>query len=122
MYKAAKPKLSLSMSAVHNSRSSLSLKSSVVLHTPISPSAASPTAAKKFSSFKAPPYNYINACSAKSILKKSHAGTPSVNPVKRIQFEGAPTVHCLSPIENPDEYYGTYIKLTRDERRWRMPE
>lgn len=118
--RAAKPKLSLSMSAVQNSRPSLSLKSPVVPRTPISPSAASPTA-KKFSSLQVPSYGYTNSCSSKSILKKSHAGRSTASSDKRIHF-GSPTVHCVTPIENPDEYYGNYTKLTREERRWMVRE
>ncbi|KAJ5796761.1 uncharacterized protein N7518_005301 [Penicillium psychrosexuale] len=121
MYTArvVKPKLSLSISAAQNvSRPSLSLKSpSALPRTPVSPiSAASPTS-KRFSSLQVPNYAYTNSCSSKSILKKqssSRAGTVD----KRIQFKGTPTVHCVTPIENPDEYYGKHMKMSREERRW----
>lgn len=125
--RAAKPKLSLSMGAVHNSRPSLSLKSPVLPRTPISPSPVSPTVPKKFSALQMPSYSYINSCSSKSILKKGHSGRSSSSAAaghvpKRIQFNCTPTVHCVTPIENPEEYYGTYTKLSRDERRWKLRE
>jgi hypothetical protein len=31
-------------------------------------------------------------------------------------------VHCITPIENGDEYYGSYRKLSREERRWIVRE
>ncbi|KAE8147727.1 hypothetical protein BDV25DRAFT_142459 [Aspergillus avenaceus] len=114
----ARPKLTVSISAAQNaSRPSLSLKSPGPLpRTPISPSAASPSSAR-FSSLQVPNYHYSNSCSSKSILKKqTNTGATAVN--KRIQFKGTPTVHCVTPIENPEEYYGTYTKLSREERRW----
>lgn len=121
--RAAKPKLSLSMGAVHSSRPSLSLKSPVLPRSPISPSPVSPAASKKFSALQRPSYNYINSCSSKSILKKGHhGGLSAAHASKRIQFNGTPTVHCVTPIENPEEYYGTYTKLSRDERRWKLRE
>ncbi|PWY90727.1 hypothetical protein BO70DRAFT_392412 [Aspergillus heteromorphus CBS 117.55] len=112
----AKPKLSLSISAAQNaSRPALSLKSpGAIPRTPISP--ASPSA-KRFSFFQVQSYGYTNSCSSKSILKKHSAGVPS-HAEKRIHFKGTPTVHCVTPIENPEEYYGTYTKLSREERRW----
>jgi hypothetical protein len=115
---AAKPKLSLSIAPANTSRPSLSLKSPVAPRTPISP--ASP-ATKRFSSFQVPSYSYVNSCSSKSILKKNSAVRPSVAD-KRIQFSGTPTVHCVTPIENTDEYYGKHTKITREERRWMVRE
>ncbi|PYI06083.1 hypothetical protein BO78DRAFT_123750 [Aspergillus sclerotiicarbonarius CBS 121057] len=118
--RTAKPKLSLSISAAQNaSRQPLSLKSpSTIPRTPISP--ASP-GAKRFASFQVPSYSYTNACSSKGILKK-HPGGAASHAEKRIQFKGTPTVHCVTPIENPEEYYGTYTKLSREERRWIVRE
>lgn len=118
---AARPKLSLSISAAQNvTRPSLSLKSPSAMSMPRSPlspvSAASPTA-KRFSSLQVPSYSYTNSCSSKSILKK-HSSARTGVPEKRIQFKGTPTVHCVTPIENPDEYYGKHTKLSREERRW----
>lgn len=120
MYRSAAPKLSLSISAAQNVRPTLSLKSPGLPRTPISPSAASPTA-KRFSSLQVPSYNYSNSCTSKSILKKQPGGHNAV-PEKRIQFKGTPTVHCVTPIENPEEYYGNYVKLSREERRWMVRE
>lgn len=122
--RSVKPKLSLSIAATQSTpRPALSLKSPSlqVPRTPISPvSAASPTA-KRFSSLQVPSYNYSNSCSSKSILKKAPVSRPGVAD-KRIQFQVTPTVHCVTPIENPDEYYGTHTKITREERRWTVRE
>lgn len=115
---AARPKLSLSISTAQPTRPSPSLKSPVAPRTPISP--ASP-ATKRFSSFQVPSYSYVNSCSSKSILKKN----PSVQQSstnKRIQFSGAPIVHCVTPIENTDEYYGKHTKMSREDRRWMVRE
>ncbi|GAB1203773.1 hypothetical protein APSETT445_002413 [Aspergillus pseudonomiae] len=114
---AARPKLSLSISAAQNtSRPTLSLKSPGPLpRTPISPSAASPSSAR-FSSLQVPSYGYVNSCSSKSILKKQSTAVAAGNVNKRIQFKGTPTVHCVTPIENPEEYYGTHTKMSREER------
>ncbi|KAJ5577728.1 uncharacterized protein N7459_006692 [Penicillium hispanicum] len=120
---AVRPKLSVNIPVAQNPpRSSLSLKSpSAVPRTPISPvSAASPTS-KRFSSLQVPPYSYTNSCSSKSILKKHAAARPGAQD-KRIQFKGTPTVHCVTPIENPDEYYGKHTKMSREERRWTVRE
>lgn len=73
-----------------------------------------------------PSYNYVNTCSAKSILKKqpkTQSGPSEKSKVdKRIQFRGSPTVHCITPIENEvaEEYYGSSmdVKMGRGERRW----
>lgn len=119
MLRSAKPKLSLSIVTAPNaSRPSLSLKSPVAPRTPISP--ASP-ASKRFSSLKVPSYSYVNSCSSKSILKKNSAVRPSVAD-KRIQFQGTPTIYCVTPIENTDEYYGKHTKMSREERRWTVRE
>ncbi|KAE8382696.1 hypothetical protein BDV26DRAFT_252996 [Aspergillus bertholletiae] len=120
---AARPKLSLSISAAQNaSRPTLSLKSPGPLpRTPMSPPAASPRSAR-FSSLQIPSYGYVNSCSSKSILKKKSAAVASGNVNKRIQFKGTPTVHCVTPIENPEEYYGTHTKMSREERRWMVRE
>lgn len=120
----AKPKLSLSIAAAQGPpRPSLSLKSPglPIPRTPISPvSTASPTS-KRFSSLQVPAYNYSNSCSSKSILKKQPVARPGVAD-KRIQFQVTPTVHCVTPIENPDEYYGKHTKMSREERRWTVRE
>ncbi|CAI7640922.1 unnamed protein product [Penicillium glandicola] len=112
--RAVKPKLSLSISAAQNvPRPTLSLKSPGPLpRTPISPiSAASPTS-KRFSSLQVPSYAYTNSCSSKSILKKQSSSRAGA--VDKL----TPTVHCVTPIENPDEYYGKHMKMSREERRW----
>lgn len=125
--RVGRPKLSLSISAATSSasRPSLNLKSPAGLstpRTPTSPSPLSPTTLntrlnqRGFSTLQQPTFAYANTSSSKSILKKNHS--PSNGEVKRIRFSGEPTVHCVTPIENPEEYYGTYVKMSRDERRW----
>jgi len=122
--RSVKPKLSLSIATTTSApRPALSLKSPglQIPRTPISPvSAASPTA-KRFSSLQVPSYNYSNSCSSKSILKKQPVARAGVAD-KRIKFQVTPTVHCVTPIENPDEYYGRHTKITREERRWTVRE
>ncbi|KAL4805929.1 hypothetical protein BDV18DRAFT_140165 [Aspergillus unguis] len=138
MYRS-KPKLQVSIAAAQStvSRPSLSLKSPGPFHPssprsplPRSPSVTSPAAAaasssKRFASMQVPSYNYVNSCSAKSILKKqpeTKTQAQAKASSKQIQFRGTPTVHCITPIENTDEYYGSYTKLSREERRWIVRE
>ncbi|KAL5335787.1 hypothetical protein BJX70DRAFT_401214 [Aspergillus crustosus] len=132
MIRTTKPKLSVSISAAQSTLSqrpslSLNLKSpGLQIHSPRSPLPPSPAAPKRFSTLQIPSssssqqvsmpsYNYVNSCSSKSILKKQTGAVASAN--KKIQFSGE-TVHCITPIENSEEYYGSYRKLTREERRW----
>ncbi|KAL2824194.1 hypothetical protein BJY01DRAFT_230524 [Aspergillus pseudoustus] len=136
MIRSAKPKLSVSIASAQStvSRPSLSLNlnnlKSPALASPRSPlPPVSPAASKRFSTLQIPSstaqpsYNYVNSCSSKSILKK-HAGATAADnkKSKSIQFSGNPTVHCITPIENGDEYYGSYRKLSKEERRWIVRE
>ncbi|KAJ9214891.1 hypothetical protein DTO166G4_3483 [Paecilomyces variotii] len=123
--RASKPKLSLSISAVAQNagRPSLSLKSPGAMpRTPTSPSPLSPTARntvanqRGYQTLQVPTYSYANSSSSKSILKKSAESNASRD--KRIQFQNSPTVYCVTPIENKDDVYGGYVKMSRDERRW----
>ncbi|KAL4862313.1 hypothetical protein BDV12DRAFT_46188 [Aspergillus spectabilis] len=127
MIRTTKPKLSVSISAAQSTISqrpslSLNLKSpGLQVHSPRSPLPPSPAASKRFSTLQvpsqqAPSYNYVNSCSSKSILKKQTGSGTAGN--KKLQFRGDPTVHCITPIENGEEYYGSYRKLSREERRW----
>ncbi|KAG5289638.1 glycoprotease [Histoplasma ohiense] len=139
--RAAKPKLSLSIVAAPTSNTSrpvLSLKSPVAMtmtmspRTPLSPSPLSPTARntklnqRGFSTMQQQAtFAYANSASSKSILKKNSSCSSSCSSSpgsgassKRIQFNCEPTIHCVTPIENTDDYYGGYVKMSRDERRW----
>lgn len=128
MYRTAKPKLSLSIStaAQSSTRPSLSLTTAMPPRTPISPSPMSPTAINTrvngrgystSSSQQSYSYAYSNSSSSKSILKKGSSGSSSSS--KKIQFSAKePTVYCVTPIENKDDVYGAYVKMSRDERRW----
>ncbi|KAI9855713.1 MAG: hypothetical protein M1830_006449 [Pleopsidium flavum] len=117
--RAAKPKLSLSINAA--SRPSLSLKSPMP-RTPISPSPISPTARntrlnqRGFSTAQQPSYAYAQSSSTKSILKKGLK--PSAAPTRRIQFRDEPVVYSITPVEQGEDYYGRYIPMSKDEKRW----
>ncbi|KAF4215259.1 hypothetical protein CNMCM8980_010337 [Aspergillus fumigatiaffinis] len=114
-----RPKLSVVTSTAQSlTRPSLSLKSPGPFpRTPNSPVPLSP-GGKRFSSIQTQSYGYTNSCKSKSILKKQPMASATSHAEKRIQFQGTPTVHCVTPIENPEEYYGTYTKLSKEERRW----
>lgn len=119
---AARPKLALNTTAAQNARPTLSLKSPMAVpRTPISPVPVASPAKMRFSTLQVPTYAYTNSCSSKSILKKQKSGRSGAAE-KRIQFQFTPTVHCVTPIENPDEYYGKHTKMTREERRWQVRE
>lgn len=109
---SARPKLSLCINAAQTV--SRPLKSP--LRTPISPAQPASPSTKRFSTLQVPAYSYANNCSSKSILKKNSSTRSSVS--KSIQFQATPTVHCVTPIENKDEYYGKHTKMSREERRW----
>lgn len=125
MLRSAKPKLSLSIStAAQATRPSLSLKSPAMPRTPISPSPISPTARNTrmnkqgYSTFQQPSYSYANSSGHKSILKKSSSGSSTSSAGKKLQISAEPIVYCVTPIEAGDEYYGGYVKMSREERRW----
>ena len=119
---AARPKLALNTTAAQNARPTLSLKSPMTVpRTPISPVPVASPAKMRFSTLQVPTYAYTNSCSSKSILKKQKSGRSGATE-KRIQFQFTPTVHCVTPIENPDEYYGKHTKMSREERRWQVRE
>jgi len=121
--RVSKPKLALSIStsASQASRPSLSLKTPTLPRTPISPSPISPTARntrmnkKGYSNYQQPTYSYSNSSNTKSILKK---GSKSDSPSKKLQIAAEPTVYCVTPIDAGEEYYGGYVKMSREERRW----
>ena len=127
--RAAKPKLSLSISTAttaQSSRPSLSLKSPLApLRSPVSPAPMSPTARntrlnqKGYSTMQQPTYSYSNSSSSRSILKKSSISSTSSSTSARRQlsFSENPEVYCVTPIEDED-YYGTHTKMSKDERRW----
>jgi len=122
--RAMKPKLSLSVStsAAQSTRPSLSLKTP--LRSPVPPSPMSPTVRntqmnqRGYSTVQHPTYAYANSSSSRSILKKSHQSSGSSAPRQRqLQFKDEPTINLVTPIEE-EGYYGTYAKMTREERRW----
>jgi hypothetical protein len=121
--RAMKPKLSLSIStqAAQSSRPSLTLKAP--LRSPLPPSPMSPTVRntqmnqRGFSTAQNPTYAYANSSSSRSILKKGQSSSSSAPRRRQLQFKDEPTVNLVTPIEEPD-YYGTYAKMTREERRW----
>ncbi|MCJ1480045.1 hypothetical protein MMC06_000199 [Schaereria dolodes] len=116
--RAAKPKLSLAVPAATTTTHGAP-KSPFPL--PTSPSAInSPTARntilnqRGFSTYQQPTFSYAKPSDTKSILKKAH----SINSArsKKIQFKDEPTITCLTPL--PEDYYGTYVKMSRDEKQW----
>ncbi|KAI9798342.1 MAG: hypothetical protein M1835_000005 [Candelina submexicana] len=119
--RAAKPKLSLSISAaVQPSQcSSLSLKSPMLPRTPISPSPISPTARntranqRGLSTMQKPTFAYAQAADTKSILKRGQVSRATVD--RRIQFKEEPVVHSISSSWQDGE--GGYVPMTKD-RRW----
>ncbi len=66
-----------------------------------------------FSTFQQPTFAYALSSNTKSILKKSQQSTSSG---KKLQFREEPAVRCITPV--PDDYHGTYVKMSRDDRRW----
>lgn len=124
MLRAAKPKLSLAVPSTSHIAAS-GPKSPFPL--PVSPSPInSPTARntllnqRGYSTFQAPTYAYAqpsNTTAKKSILKKNVPTTVvTTSNGKRIQFNDAPSIKCVSPM--PADYHGEYIKMSRDEKRW----
>lgn len=87
---------------------------------PVSPSPTSPTARntrlnqRGFSVMQPPTFAYAQSSETKSILKRGQKSNLTTG--KKIQFQDDPAVMCLSPV--PEDYHGTYVKMTRDERRW----
>jgi hypothetical protein len=74
--------------------------------------------ARGFSTGQNPTYAYSNSSSSRSILKKHSSASSSVAPRRRqLQFKDEPTINLVTPIEE-EGYYGTYAKMTRDEKRW----
>ena len=93
-----KPKLSLDMSFVHS-------VNSLRLDSPPPPPPTLTTSSKQ----QLPrAHSTTTLCSSsKSILKKSSLSITRKNAKKRIHFDvKSPIVYCLTPIENPEEYYG----------------
>lgn len=138
--RAMKPKLSLSINtsstlSTPSTRPSLSLKSPVAainhsLRSPISPSPVSPTARntrlnqRGYSTLQQPSYSYVNQSSARSILKKASSSSSSSSSSsatsargRQLSFDDKPMVYCVTPIDS-EEYYGSSVRMGRDERRW----
>ncbi|KAL9077657.1 MAG: hypothetical protein Q9161_000029 [Pseudevernia consocians] len=110
--RAARPKLMLAVPTV--APPTLALP-----RTPISPSPMSPTVRntrlnqRGVSTLQAPTFTYAQPSNTKSILKK---GRTSSSTGKKLQFRDEPAVRCISPV--PEDYHGTYVKMSKDERRW----
>ncbi|MCJ1269290.1 hypothetical protein MMC22_009181 [Lobaria immixta] len=115
--RTARPKLALALPTA--STTSHALRSPLP-STPVSPSPMSPTARntrlnqRGFSTLQPPTFAYALSSDTKSILKKGQ--TPHSSAGKKLQFQEELAVRCITPV--PDDYHGTYVKMTRDERRW----
>ncbi|KAF6240283.1 hypothetical protein HO173_001894 [Letharia columbiana] len=111
--RAARPKLAV-LTATPTT-----LTKSPLPRTPLSPSPMSPTVRntrlnqRGFSTLQPPTFAYAEPSNTKSILKK---GQPSRSTGKKLQFREEPAVRCISPV--PEDYHGTYVKMSKDERRW----
>ncbi|KAF6230107.1 hypothetical protein HO133_004446 [Letharia lupina] len=111
--RAARPKLAV-LTATPTT-----LTKSPLPRTPLSPSPMSPTVRntrlnqRGFSTLQPPTFAYAEPSNTKSILKK---GQTSRSTGKKLQFREEPAVRCISPV--PEDYHGTYVKMSKDERRW----
>ncbi|KAL8809443.1 MAG: hypothetical protein Q9223_003084 [Gallowayella weberi] len=115
--RAARPKLALSVPTTPVA--SLAPRSPL-LRTPVSPSPTSPTVRntklnqRGASTLQVPTFAYAQNPGTKGILKKSRLASSMGG--KKLQFRDEPAVRCITPV--PDDYHGTYVKMSRDERRW----
>lgn len=113
--RAARPKLML---AVPTAAPATLIKSPLP-RTPVSPSPISPTVRntrlnqRGFSTSQPPTIVYAQPTNTRSILKK---GQKASSTGKKLQFREEPAVRCISPV--PEDYHGTYVKMSKDERRW----
>ncbi|KAI4134744.1 MAG: hypothetical protein LQ347_001268 [Umbilicaria vellea] len=73
------------------------------------------TTSRGFSMLQQPTFAYAQSPSMKSILKKGTVAR-STTSSKKLQFRDDPAIHCITPV--PEDYHGTYVKMSRDERRW----
>jgi hypothetical protein len=116
--RAARPKLALALPTATAATSRV-LKTPLP-PTPVSPSPMSPTARntrlnqRGFSTLQPPTFAYSQSSDTKGILKKGQTATSSMS--KKLHFQEEPTVRCITPV--PEDYHGTYVKMSRDERRW----
>lgn len=113
--RAARPKLMLAVPTA----APATLAKSPLPRTPILPSPMSPTVRntglnqRGFSTLQPPTFAHAQPSNSKSILKKGHKSSSAG---KKLQFREEPAVRCISPV--PEDYHGTYVKMSRDERRW----
>lgn len=133
--RAARPKLALAVPTINTSAATAAHHTATAARsplplplprTPISPSPISPTVRntrlnqRGFSSatLQAPTFAAYSqstsksSSNTKSILKKGG----KVGGTKKLSFKEEPSVRCVSPV--PEDYHGTYLKMSRDERRW----
>ncbi|KAI4187912.1 MAG: hypothetical protein LQ348_004004 [Seirophora lacunosa] len=115
--RAARPKLAL---AVPTGPVVSAAVKSPALRTPISPSPISPTVRntklnqRGASTLQVPSFAYALNPGTKSILKKNQTTASLAG--KKLQFNEEPVVRCITPV--PADYHGTYVKMSKDERRW----
>ena len=115
--RAARPKLAL---AVPTGPVVSATIKSPALRTPISPSPISPTVRntklnqRGASTLQVPSFAYTQNPGTKSILKKNQTSSSLAS--KKLQFNEQPSVRCITPV--PEDYHGTYVKMSKDERRW----
>lgn len=118
---AAKPKLSLavpklSISTTSSGPLSAAPRSPLIsATTPISQAARNAQLNQRgASTLQVPTFAYTNSANSKSILKRDTAKSAAG---KNIRFSEVNSVQCVSPL--PEECYGTSVRMSRDEKRWR---
>lgn len=113
--RTSRPKLALALPTATTTSHAMRSPLPLVSPSPISPTARNTRLNQRgFSVMQPPTFAYAQSSETKSILKKGQK--PNLTAGKKIQFRDDPAVMCLSPV--PEDYHGTYVKMTRDERRW----
>lgn len=105
-------KLALAVPTLSIPTSSTGVKSAL-LGAPISPSRISPTV-RNTRLNQASSFSYSQAPNTKSILKKGHSSRSTSG--KKLSFSEELAVRSIEPL--PQDCYGEYVKLSKDERRW----
>lgn len=109
------PKLALSVPALN---ASVAAKSPLP-RTPISPTPISPTVRntrlnqRGFATLQPPTFAYSQCSNTKSILKKGQSTSAGK---KQLSFKEETSVRSIERL--PEECYGAYVKMSKDERRW----
>lgn len=116
MLRTAKPKLSLAVPAVTVNVAAAPRSPLVSAVTPISQAARNAVLNQRgASTLQVPTFAYANSSSSKSILKRDASSKAAG--AKSLRFNEETSVKCVSPL--PAECHGGYVKMSKDERRWK---